>query len=376
MLASASSWWSAKKVAPQLSAAQDCNEDVLRLIFTLCTDSTLAAAARVCRTWTAPAQRELFSVLPTERERRTADPRWSEIARSMEGSAVLRSYLRELRISCWKRIGGVEPFRWLRLLPDEGLILLEATAARDLEAELSALVFSCPALRNLRSLISTPVVLGGTAGLDLCLSNPALGHLGLKPCNTVRRLSILDSYFLDATQNVIRACAAGLQRLDLDVRMMKKYSDLSGILCNLPKLTHLYLAWSEEPDTVVPFLDTVVELLPDLRHLRAGSCLYTAAFFANLPPALETLHLLYFPDDIEGTWPIETVITEASFPVDAAIAGFSAHTMLKEVTLGPHPSRSAPHRPCPSLHEACNSHGIVLHTPSQSFSSERAFFRP
>ncbi|KAF8868287.1 hypothetical protein CPB85DRAFT_1448552 [Mucidula mucida] len=201
----ASSWWSAKKVAPQLSAAQDCNEDVLRLIFALCTDSTLAAAARVCRTWTAPAQRELFSVLPTERERRTADPRWSEIARSMEGSAVLRSYLRELRISCWKRIGGVEPFRWLRLLPDEGLILLEATAARDLEAELSALVLSCPALRNLRSMISTPVILGNTAGLDLCFSTPALEHLGLtiaeddlqvtssyhiKPYNTIHRLSI------------------------------------------------------------------------------------------------------------------------------------------------------------------------------------------
>ncbi|KAF8885283.1 hypothetical protein CPB85DRAFT_1337275 [Mucidula mucida] len=286
----ASSWWSAKKVAPQLSAAQDCNEDVLRLIFALCTDSTLAAAARVCRTWTAPAQRELFSVLPTERERRTADPRWSEIARSMEGSAVLRSYLRELRIS----------------------------------------FLSCPALRNLRSLISTPVILGGTAASKY--------------------------HFLDATQNVIRACANGLQRLDLDVRRMKKYSDLSGILCNLPKLTHLYLAWSEEPDTAVPFLDTVVELLPNLRYLRAGSCLYTAAFFANLPPASK----LYI----------------SSFPVDAAIAGFSAHTMLKEVTLGPHPGCSAPHRPCPSLHEACKSYGIVLHTPPRSFSSERGFFQP
>ncbi|KAF8872560.1 hypothetical protein CPB85DRAFT_1349696 [Mucidula mucida] len=220
VLTPASSWWSAKKVAPQLSAAQDCNEDVLRLIFALCTDSTLAAAARVCRTWTAPAQRELFS-------------------------RVLRSYLRELRISCWKRIGGVEPFRWLRLLPNEGLVLLDAYGP-----------------------------------------------------------------------NVIRACANGLQRLDLDVAD-EEYSDLSGI-----------------------FAISQCSLISILR----------------------------------GAYPIETVITEASFPIDAAIAGFSAHTMLKEVSLGPH-GRPAPHRPFQSLHEACTSFGIVLHTVPRSFSSERTFFR-
>ncbi|KAJ7856806.1 hypothetical protein B0H14DRAFT_3448199 [Mycena olivaceomarginata] len=50
----------------RFSAAQECNEDTLRLIFEHCSDSTLAAAGRVCRTWAIPAQQELLSVLPSK----------------------------------------------------------------------------------------------------------------------------------------------------------------------------------------------------------------------------------------------------------------------------------------------------------------------
>ncbi|KAJ7154078.1 hypothetical protein C8R46DRAFT_1297664 [Mycena filopes] len=168
-----------RKTRSRAAAAQDCNEDILRLIFEHCSDATLATAARVCVAWSVPAQMELFSSIPTERLPRHF-PRWDELTEVLEKNPRLRSYIRCLRIYT-ATSAALQHYRWVPLVPLGSIISMDVGTSpkREMYAALSGMIMPTCALRSLRRLIIDAPILGGTAGLDACLSNASLEHLGI-----------------------------------------------------------------------------------------------------------------------------------------------------------------------------------------------------
>ncbi|KAJ7176738.1 hypothetical protein C8R46DRAFT_1245672 [Mycena filopes] len=345
-----------------IAAAQDCNEDVLNLIFASCSLPTLAAAGRVCRAWKYPAQRALFASITPKWEPEDIEPRWPQLARSLNHSARLRSYVRYVRV-LFTRSADLDHFVWLATLPARGLNTLVVYGnqdARTLQA-LERLLLSSPAVESVRSLVLSSPIIGDTAQLELYLSSPSLEHLGVifldafattplapKPCGTVRRLSLQSSDLVDDILSVVQACSKTLRRLDLNFTNLRPPSRerLMTMLAGLPQLEHLWLAWGEY--RAIPFLDNLCSHLPHLQHLRAGACLYTPAFFSNIPSTLQTLHL--------GYRSTKAATVAEIIPVDAAVNGLRTRPGLKEFTLQPH-AGSAPVE-FPELATICSARGI------------------
>ncbi|KAF7368017.1 F-box domain-containing protein [Mycena sanguinolenta] len=330
------------------SAAQDCNEDTLRLIFEHCSSSTLAAAGRVCRAWTLPAQQELFSALPT-RTPCDGTVQWEALSRVLLNSARLRSYIRKVQIfPC--ALDDLEYYRWIPLLPPNGVLSLELLAFpnKALHAALGTMLLASPEFAVLQRLIITGLVLNDSAVLQRCLEMPSLEHLGiifvgsfpdslvsLRPSTTLTRLSIRTWDVPADIGALLRACGPRLRRFDLALTHSPDpcgYARLGAALRDGPPLEHIYFDWTEP--LPMPFLDGLA--IPSLRHLRAGAGLYTAAFFSNLPPALETLHLEYDLTHDEGAH-LHTDVApgRAYFPTEAAAAGLSAHPTLRLFMLSP-----------------------------------------
>ncbi|KAJ6562076.1 hypothetical protein B0H19DRAFT_1259684 [Mycena capillaripes] len=317
---------------PRLSFAQTCNEDVLGIIFEASDSSTLAAAGRVCRSWTVPAQRALFAVV------------------YMDDGVVAST------------LGKLELLQWLPLLPQDGLVSAYVSARPDAVEALGALVKTCDALRTARRLfVRWPAdIIGGTDGMNLYLSSGRLGHLGLmftgteqgpplqpQSCNTLPRLSIKSWSLVDDIPNIINACSSNLRRLDLHFMGLKDgdYPLLISALRAATRVVHLTLPWEELYP--IPLLEDSVPYMPQLQHLRAGPCLYTGQFLSCIPATLETLHLEY-GRRIGNTEP---------FPTDAAVFGLSTHPALTLFKLGP--AHRSLELEFPGIREVCACRGIT-----------------
>ncbi|KAF7375838.1 hypothetical protein MSAN_00473800 [Mycena sanguinolenta] len=329
-----------------MSAAQECNEDTLRLIFEHCSYSSLAAAGRVCRAWALPAQQELFSVLPL---RLHGTVQWDALGKILLGSARLRSYVRKVQVfPCAAE--DLEYYRWVPLLLHSGLLSLELLAFPNdaLHAALGTMFLASPEFSVLQRLIISGLALSNPAVLQRCLAMPSLQHLGiiflpsfpdgltsLTPSKTLSRLSIRTWDVPLDISVLLRACGSTLRRLDLALTHQPDlcgYARLRTALQGTPHLEHLYLDWTEAHPT--PFLDGLV--LPNMCHLRAGAGLYTGAFFANLPPVLETLHLEYDRTHGAGARLLtDNAAEQVYFPTEAAATGLSAHPTLRLFTLSP-----------------------------------------
>ncbi|KAJ7938523.1 hypothetical protein B0H13DRAFT_2301552 [Mycena leptocephala] len=350
----------------RFSAAQECNEDTLRLIFEHCSDSTLAAAGRVCRTWAIPAQQELLSVLPSKTTP-TRTAQWDALGKVLISSSRLRSYVRKVQVFPYA-MEDLNHYRWVPLLSPTGLLSLELLAFPNdsLHAALGTTLLASPEFSVLQRLIISGLALRNSAVLNRCLSNPSLKHLGiifpgvfpdsllsLRPSKTLSRLSIRTWDVPEDIGALIRACGATLRRFDLALTHRPYpcgYTRLGIALQDAPHLEHICLDWTEPRPT--PLLDGLG--FPSLRHLRAGACLYTAAFFSNLPPVLETLHLEYDRTHGEGArLPTDTGLDRAYFPAEAAAAGLSAHPTLRLFTLSP--NKSCPVMDFPALVAASKS---------------------
>ncbi|KAJ7744022.1 hypothetical protein DFH07DRAFT_963855 [Mycena maculata] len=219
------------------SISRKCPEDVLKLIFIHCPDPTLASAAVVCTSWTAPAQHALLSVLPTERERR-------------------------FRILPSKR--DIHHFGWVCSLPQEGLLLLKAFEGGDAAdctdgREVSEVILYSSAICNVR-----------------CLSHLGLGILDTdaKPAGTLCPRScgsptIRSTNLFDSIPNLVRACSTGLQRLDLRILRMEshQFSVMTDVLLGVPQLPHLRLDWADSTRDYLDEMVTHLPKLPNLRHL-------------------------------------------------------------------------------------------------------------
>ncbi|KAJ7040653.1 hypothetical protein C8F04DRAFT_1309212 [Mycena alexandri] len=345
------------------AAAQDCNEDILDLIFALCPPPILAAAGRACKAWRQPAQRALFATISPKWHPGDIEPRWPQLSRSLDESAQLRSYVRYVRI-LFTRSAELDHFQWLSFLPSQGLNTLVVYGNQDSRTfpALRRLVLSCAAIKSVRSLVLSSPIIGDTAQLEFYLSSCSLEHLGVifleafsttpmaPKCSTrpIRRLSLQSSDLVDDIPNLIQACSKTLRRLDLNFVNLKppNRERLTAILAGVPQLEHLFLAWSEYRP--IALLDNICRYLPNLRHLRAGACLYTLDLFSNIPPTLKTLHLEYR----------STRTSTELFPVEAAIRGLSSHPALERLTLQPHPG--SPFVEFPELATACLSRGVHL----------------
>ncbi|KAJ7214676.1 hypothetical protein B0H12DRAFT_1242138 [Mycena haematopus] len=209
-----------------ISVAQDCNEDTLRLIFEHCSDSTLASAGRVCRTWVIPAQQELFSVLPSKTPKRRGQ--WEVLGNVLISSPRLRSYVRQVQVFP-TAMEDLDHYRWIPLLPQAGLLSLELLAFPNdsLHAALGHMLLASPEFSALQRLVVSGLALRNSAVLQRCLSNPSLKHLGiiflgfsdpllsLCPSKTLSRLSIRTWGVPEDIDALIRACGATLRRFDL-----------------------------------------------------------------------------------------------------------------------------------------------------------------
>ncbi|KAJ7768203.1 hypothetical protein B0H16DRAFT_1716226 [Mycena metata] len=347
--------------ATDSAAAQDCNQDVLNLIFALCPPPTLAAAGRVCKAWREPAQKALFATISPKWHPEDIEPRWPQLSRSLGESAELRSYVRYARI-LFTRSAELDHFQWLSLLPSQGLNTLVVYGNQDARTfpALRHLLLSCAAIKFVQSLVLSSPIIMDTAQLEFYLSSSSLEHLGIiflevfsttpmtpkRSPRAIQRLSLQSSDLVDDIPNLIQACSKTLRRLDLNFVNLKPSNRqrLTAILAGVPQLEHLFLAWSEYRP--IPLLDNINQYLPSLRHLRAGACLYTPHFFSNIPPALKTLHLEYR----------STRTSTKLFPVEAAIRGLSTHPALERFTLQPHPG--SPFVEFPELAAACSSRGV------------------
>jgi hypothetical protein len=176
------------------------------------------------------------------------------------------------------------------------------------------------------------------------------------------RLSIAaQSLLIEDVPAMIWACRASLRRLDLHLKHNPDptgYARLAAALQAVPHLEHIHLDWdgsSTLHGDPTPVLDGLGLMLPNLRHLRAGAGLYTAAFFAHLPPALETLHLQYSHQKGVGA--------EAHFPAGAAIADLSTHPTLRSFTLSP--AVGCPFMEFPALIAASKSFRFEFATPAK-----------
>ncbi|KAJ7907564.1 hypothetical protein B0H13DRAFT_1879503 [Mycena leptocephala] len=266
----------------------------------------------------------------------------------------------------------LENYSWLRLLHPQSITSLEVLAFpnESLHTALGKIVRTSPAVFALQRLIICAITLGDTAGLEKCLSNPALTHLGIiflggfarpplspRRFGTLQRLSIKAWGVIEDVPIIIHACGASLRRFDLTLTHSPDsngYARLAAALHGAPQLEHIYFGWAESRPT--SFLDGLA--LPRLRHLRAGACLYTAAFFSNLPPDLETLHLQYDRNDGKGTHFPNGAGDGPYFPVEAAVAGLSVHPALCSFTLSP--DKSCPFIDFPGLVAASKSVELLV----------------
>ncbi|KAK7044389.1 hypothetical protein R3P38DRAFT_162553 [Favolaschia claudopus] len=327
------------------SAAQRCNEDALRLIFELCSESTLASAGCVCQQWMIPAQKELFSGIASSIPPRRGDA----LNCALIDAPRLRSYIRRVTIFVVDS-DGLKRYSWLRMLPPHTLVSLQLngfpTAA--LHLELANLLLTSSSLSTLRRLVICRPALGVPGVLEACCSSSFLEHLGviflggpvthssiLPFKRNLSRLSLRGPDFVEDMSVLIRACGTSLRWLDVELTHWPRstgYTLLAAALREVPQLEYLYLRWPESHPT--PFLDSLSTLLPNLRVLDAGAHVYTATFFSNLPPMLEILRLKY-TQLYSAALPPNDMVDYAYFPAEAAVAGLSAHSALHTFTLSP-----------------------------------------
>ncbi|KAJ7895244.1 hypothetical protein B0H14DRAFT_2681742 [Mycena olivaceomarginata] len=324
------------------SAAQTCNEDVLRLIFEHCSDSTLASAGRVCRSWVDPAQRELFSILPPKRsQKRTMS--WKPLGTVLLSNPRLRSYIRRLKISVMG-MKELDNYDWVRLLPYHGITSLELSSWPNdqLHAALGNMFLTSPGLSNLQQLTIAGAILTDPAVSQKFLSNPSLSHLqlvflgGPAPSQPFSPAIAAQSLLIEDAPAMIWACRASLRRLDLHLKHNPDptgYARLAAALQAVPHLEHIHFDWdgsSTLHGDPTPVLDGLGLMLPNLRHLRAGAGLYTAARI---------------------------------FPAGAAIADLSTHPTLRSFTLSP--AVGCPFMEFPVLIAASKSFRFEFATPAK-----------
>ncbi|KAF8209080.1 hypothetical protein K438DRAFT_1811678 [Mycena galopus ATCC 62051] len=386
-LPSAFSLFAADAGDEAVSAAQACNEDALRLIFEQCLDSTLASAGRVCRAWAGPAQKELFAAIPP-RSLPCGTMNWEALGRVLISSPRLRSYVRKVQIFPYA-VEDLARYEWIRLLPSSGLISLELLALPNdaLHAALGNILLDSPEFSALQRLVISGFSLRDPAVLERCLLTPSLQHLGIMflgplihrpgivmhPSKTLSRLSIRTWVMSDDIVTLIHGSGVNLRRLDLALTHppdSTAYMQLNVALRDAPHLEHVSFDWAEPCAT--PFLDGLAPILPNLRHLRAGAGLYTAAFFSSLPPGLETLHLQY--DRTHGEGSRGGTDNQVYFPVEAAIVGLSTYTTIRLFTLSP--EKSCPFIEFPALVAAAASGSFPfrLSTPERVLAGSPTFW--
>lgn len=320
------------------------NEDVLDTIFSHLNHKDLASTALACRLWVFLSQRRLYyRVHFTDdggyrRHNSLRRSRMVKLASTLGECDNIRHLIRSLRVEFWGTIPDVQPlYEWIRLLPPKRIhsMAIMGRSKEFFRSWFASTVLACPALPDVRHLVTEGVFQFVKTGHGLEASRQgftmeSFAHL---PCLESLRIDDYSFPLLGPTSQFtpLKCFNAHVHTYDKSVRAVvqqhrsslkylalsidnygwegwnRSIADIMGEdLSTFSRLRHLFMfsaLFGHHRGPSRPFMDEVIEHLPELETLFCGSMSFSGNLLGRVPRTLHTLRLettAFYSEEIMG----------------------------------------------------------------------------
>lgn len=271
----------------------------------------MAAASSVCRSWVPLSQRWLYRRIAFDDDSHDWD-RMIKLATTLNDCSHLHHHIRIVAVSYRGHIADSHThYQWLRHLPSPSLIhtMIIADSCNEGLSHLQFIsaLFGCPALPTIKHLAIDGIQ---TSPVSRLMTLPHLESLQLGPWLSKRgfvsqlpplkRLSVNVYTYESDIRSILRSVRHSLIMIDIDMDHWEQRNaepgdipaKLTRDLSSLTRLKHLTISHTKlQSSSATPFMDDVIEHLPELETLYCCSGVFTDRLLERIPGTLHTLRL-------------------------------------------------------------------------------------